>query len=191
MTFIQIFFQLQTVASDNFKLGLVFFYLFTDGKSALTIATNYFKETLKHEVKINLKPLDILKFDTECILFIDLIVKMVQEEPKYRESCDNLINHAFFKGKNNRLKIVRKIANECFDMAETIYPNLVINLDKHEVHYEGFLGEDSAPWQKFLTGASSYPEKPDIKTCSSLIKFVSKQVIQSLDSAKKVDQLNF
>lgn len=168
----------KTVAQDIFKLGLVFFYLFTEGKSVMQITTKFFKSNPKHEARIDLKPLDLLRSDTECILFIDLIKSMVQEEPNYRVTSESLIEHALFKENEERLQIVQELAEKCFDKDQCIYEYLVEIMNQNEKHMKGSLVEDSAEWKKLFAKTAKFPDlKLHIKVCSNLVKLISKQVI--------------
>lgn len=103
---------------------------------------------------------------------------MVQVTPNYRETIENLINHAFFKDNEKRLQIVRELDEKCFDNGKCTNENLVKILDKNEVHMEETLGEDSNSWKEFSAKASKFlKQQPDIEICSSLVQLFSKQVI--------------
>ena len=154
------------------------FNLFTGGKNLLPITLKYFNGEQTYQV--NLKLLNEFQTDTESILFIDLIKSMVQEEPNYRGNCTKLIDHAFFKGNTDRLQIIRELAEKIFYNGKS-NENLLKIMNKNEVHMEGSLGAEFAPWKKFLAETSKYSEQqPDIKVCSSLVKLISKQVIISV-----------
>ena len=134
-----------------------------------------------HKVKIDLQPLEDMTKDTDTILFIDLIKRMIQEVPYQRGICEDLIEHAVLKSYEERLEILQLLAGKCFDGDECRNEYLVKVMDKKEVHMEGSLGHDSAEWREFLAEAAKNPElKPNIKTCSSLLKiFNIKMVIKS------------
>ena len=134
---------------------------------------------MHHKVKVDLKPLDTLTKDTDTILFIDLIKRMIQEVPDKRETCENLIDHAVLMNCEERLKIVQRLEGKCFDRDKCMNEYLVKMMNKKEVHMEGFLGEDSAEWKEFVAEVAKLSQlKPDIKTCSSLLKIFNKWVIK-------------
>ena len=175
------FFYFQLAASDVFSLGLLFFFMLTKRESPLAITTTFSKGKFHHTVKINLQLLEALKKNTDTILFVDLIKRMIQEDPDQREICENLIEHAALKDDEERLKIVRDLADKCFDGDTCRNEYLVKVMDKKEVHMEGSLGENSAEWKEFLAEAANNSQlKPEIKSCSSLVKiFYTKTVIKS------------
>ena len=153
----------------------MFYYLFTKRESPLEITLKSFKNKINHKVKIDLKLLKTLTIDTDSILLVDLIKRMIQEVPDQRETCEDLIDHAALKSIEERLQIVQFLAGKCIDDEF-----LVKLIDKREVHMEGFLGEDSAAWKEVLAEAEKYPKlKPTITTCSSLLKIFSNNVIKS------------
>ena len=143
----------------------------------MAITSTFFKNEISHDYKINLKLLDSLTKDTDTILFIDLIKRMIEKVPDQRQTCESLIHHAALKTNKGRLEIVQHLAGKCFDGDKCINEYLVKVMDKKEVHMEGALGEDSAEWKKLLAETSKLPDSPDIKKCSSLLKIFTKQVI--------------
>ena len=169
-------FQFQTHDSDVFTLGLLFFFMLTNGGNPMAITLTFFKNEICHDSKINLKPLDLLRKDTDTILFIDLIKKMIRKTPDQRETCDNLIKHAALKSNEERLEIVQLLSNKCFFQDKCINEYLVKMMDKNGVHMKESLREESDAWQEFLVGGLMLPEDLDIKICSSLLKILSKQV---------------
>ena len=174
------FFQFQSAASDVFSLGLLFFFMLTKRRSPLDIHTTFLKNEFHHKIKIDLQLLEDMTKNTDTILLIDLIKRMIQEDPDQRETCEDLIEHAALKDNEERFKIVLYLAGKCFENDECKNEYLVKVIDKKEVHLEGFLGKDSAEWKEFLAEAAKLPEpKEDIKICSSLLKIFFNQVIES------------
>ena len=135
----------------------------------MDIHTTFLKNECHHKVKIDFKHLAVLTKDTDTILFIDLLKRMIQEVPDQRETCEDLIEHAALKSVEGRLKIVGDLAGKCFDGDKCINEYLVKVMNKKEAHMEGSLGEKSAEWKELLAEVSNLPGIPDIKTCSSLV----------------------
>ena len=173
-------FQFKSADSNIFSLGLLFFFVLTKGGSPLDIHTTFFKSEIHHKVKIDLKLLEALTKDTDTILFIDLVKKMIQEIPDQRETCEDLIEHAALKSNEERFEIVERLAGKCFDGYNGTNKYLVKLMDKKEVHMEGSLAEDSAEWKEFLTEVVKNPRlRPNIKICSGLLKIIVGGVIKS------------
>ena len=87
---------------------------------------------MKHQVKVNLELLDKFRSDTESILFIDLIKRMLQRDPNERDTCDKLMKHAFFMDDEERAEIIQDLSKKYFT--------------EDELHLEGSLGAESDPW---------------------------------------------
>ena len=151
--------------------------MLTKKESPLAITTTFSKGEFHHKVKIDLQFLEDMTKDTDTILFIDLLKRMIKEVPDHRETCEDLIEHAALKSKNEQCWIVRDLVDKCFDENKCINEYLVKVMDKKEVHMKGSLGEDSAAWKELLAETSKLPEHPDIKICSSLLKIFAEQVI--------------
>ena len=149
--------------------------MLTKRESPLTIISAFLSCEFHHEVKIDLKLLEYFKKDTDSILFVDLIKRMIKEDPNQREICKKLIEHAALKSNFERLQIVGSLGGKCFFHGKCINEFLIKVIDKNQLHMEGFLGEGSDSWQKFLAKFSYLLEKPDI--CSSYIKLFLNQVI--------------
>ena len=141
----------------------------------MVITMNLSRDKMHHEVTIKLKLLDELRTNTDSILFIDLLKRMVEKIPDQRETCEHLIGHAALKSNQERLEIVQLLAEKCFDGDECINEYLIKVMDKNEVHMEGSLAEDSAEWKKLLAEVANF--QTDIKKCSSLLKIFAVQVI--------------
>ena len=173
-------FQCQSAASDVCSLGLLFFLMLTKKGSPLDFNTKFLKGEFHHKVKIDLQLLEDTTKNTDTILFVDLIKRMIKEVPDQRKTCENLIEHAALKSHEERLQVVEHLAKKCFKWDKCKNEYLVKVMDKKEVHLEGSLGENSAEWKKVLAEAAKLSQlKPDIKTCSSLINIFKKDVIKS------------
>ena len=151
--------------------------MLTKRGSPLGFSTTFSKGEFYHKVKIDFELLEALTKDTDIILFIDLIKRMIQEVPEQRQTCEDLIEHAALKSDQERLKIVEHLANKCFDGKRCKNEYLVNMMDKKEVHMEGFLEEDSVEWRELLAEVAKLPEHPDFKICSSLLKIFAVEVI--------------
>ena len=154
--------------------------MLTKRGSPLDIHTTFLKNEFHHKIKIDLQLLEDKTKNTDTILFVGLIKRMIQEDPDQRGVCEDLIKHAALKDIEGRLEIVQRLACKCFDKDKCKNEYLVKVIDKKEVHMEGFLGEDSNEWKEFLAKTAKYPEpKADIKVCSSLLKIFYSKVIKS------------
>ena len=153
--------------------------MLTKKGSPLAITITFSQNEFHHKVKIDLKLLEALTKDTDTILFIDLIKRMIQEVPDQRENCEDLIEHAALMNNEERLEIVQHLAEKCFNRNKCINEYLVKVMDKKEVHMEGSMGENSDEWKKFFTETAKYPDSPDIKKCSSLLMIFDNWVILS------------
>ena len=144
----------------------------------MDIHTTFLKKEFHHKVKINLKLLDALTKNTDTILFVDLLKRIIQKVPDQRGTCEDLIDHVALKSNEERFMIFRYLAKKCFDGDKCINKYLVKMMDKKEVHKEGFLGEASDEWKKYLAEAAKFLQlKPDTKTCSSLIKLFNMKMV--------------
>ena len=140
----------------------------------MEVTLKSFMNDIQHKVKITSWLLYEFKTDTESILFVDLLKRMIEKIPDHRETYNTLIDHAIFKSNQDRLKIVLDVAKKCFDKCNSFLINIV---NKNEVHMERFLGEETHEWKTFLDEVSKLPGDPDIKQCSSLLKIIAEQVI--------------
>ena len=174
------FFYFQSAASDVFSLGLLLFFMLTKRGSPLDFNIKFLKNEFHHKIKIDLQLLEDMTKDTDTILFIDLIKKMIQEVPDQRGTCEDLIKHAALKNEEGWFEIVERLSYKYFDEDKCINEYLVKLIDKNQLHLEGSLAEDSAEWKEFLAEtAKNLKLKPDIKICSSLLKIFYNQVIKS------------
>ena len=129
------------------------------------------------KVRIDLRLFNELQTNTDSILFIDMIKRMIKEVPAHRETCKDLIGHMALKSKQEWLQIVEHLADKCFDGKKCKNENLVKMIDKKEMHMEKVLGEDSAEWRELLAEFGKLQEHPDIKTCSSILKIFTEKVM--------------
>ena len=151
--------------------------MLTKRRSPLAITITFLNGKFHHKVKIDLKLLEALTKDTDNILFIDLIKRMIKEIPEHRQTCEDLIDHAALKSDQKRLEIVQHLADKCYDGDECRNEYLVKVMNKKELHVEGALGEDFAGWKEVLAEFGKLPVKPNFKACSSLLMMFTKQVI--------------
>ena len=156
-------------------LGLLFFFMLTNRGSPLDINIKFVNGEIQHSMVIDSLLLDALTKDTDTILFIDLIKRMIKKVPDQRQTCEDLLKHVALKNEKGRLEIVQLMANKCFNADECINAYLVKVMDKKEVHMEGSLAEDSAEWKKLLAEVANF--QTDIKKCSSLLKIFAVQVV--------------
>ena len=133
------------------------------------------KEVVHHEITIKLRLLDELRTNTDSILFIDLLKRMIEKIPDQRETCAKLIDHAIFMNIENRCEIVRTISNKCFKKDKCINQNLIKIMDQHNLHKEGSL---RASWWDFLDEAAKCTsQQPNIEVCSSFVSLFQHIVI--------------
>ena len=151
--------------------------MLTKRGSPLDFNIKFQNDEIHHTVKIDLQLLEALTKDTDTILFIDLIMRMIKEVPDQRETCESLIEHVAFQNEEGWLEIVQLLAEKCFNGDECVNEYLAKILDKKEVHMEGFLGEDSAEWKELLAEIAKFSVKPNLKICSSILKMFAEQVL--------------
>ena len=152
--------------------------MLTKRGSPLDVHVKFVNGAIQHKTIIDSQLLDALTKDTDTILFVDLIKRMIKRVPDQRQTCENLIEHAALKTNKDRFEIVQLMAVKCFDGNECKNEYLVKMMNKKEVHLKGSLAEGSAEWEKLLDEAAKYPElKPDIKKCSDLLKVFAVEVI--------------
>lgn len=83
-----------TRAIDIFSLGLVFFYVLTNGSHPFDCGDKYMREVNIRNGKYSLRPLDALgDFAYEAK---DLIASMLRPDPKDRPPARDVMSHPFF-----------------------------------------------------------------------------------------------
>ena len=157
-------------------MGLVFFHLLTGGGNPMAITSTTVKNKTHYQVKVDFKLLDSFRTDTDTILFIDLIKRMVQEKPVHRETRSLVYCHGAFKTNTERLEVVQGLSKKCFNGNQGD-KYLISIIDMHKLHMVGSLGESSTEWLEFLAEAAKHQLKPDIKVCSSLLEIFKKVII--------------
>ena len=138
--------------------------MLTKRGSPLVITSAFLNCEFHHKVKIDLKLLDRFRTDTDTILFIDLIKRMIKKDPNQRETCENLIDHAALKSHKGRVEIVQHLADKCFYFKIFCFNEYLVKMmNKKEVHMEGSLGEDSDSWKDLLAEVAKLPKNSDPK----------------------------
>ena len=92
--------------------------------------------------------LDEFRTDTESILFIDLIKRMIKKNPGERETCESLTKHAVFMEITSWCEIVQNISNKCFDK-DKCNQKLIKIMNQHDLHKDGHLKVDHEMWKNF------------------------------------------
>ena len=163
------FLEFQNADSDIFSMGLLFYYMLTKGEIPLDINTSFLNTETFYTVKIKMMLLDEFRTDTESILFIDLIKRMLKEVPNERETCANLIEHAVFMDFDRRCKIVQNISVKCFNKDKCINRSLIRIMDQHDLHKEGHLKVNHERWKNFLKKVSECTSlQPDVNKYSTI-----------------------
>jgi serine/threonine-protein kinase/endoribonuclease IRE1 len=98
-----------TRAIDIFSLGLVFFYVLTQGRHAFDCGDRYMREVNIRKGEYNLAPLEVLgDFSYEAK---DLIASMIDKEPKRRPSAKQVMAHPFFWSAKKRLNFLCDVSD--------------------------------------------------------------------------------
>ena len=98
-----------TRSIDIFSLGLVFFYVLTNGLHPFDCGDRYMREVNIRNGKFNLKPLDALgDFAYEAK---DLIDSMLRREPKHRPTATEIMSHPFFWPAKKRLAFLCDVSD--------------------------------------------------------------------------------
>jgi len=98
-----------TRAIDIFGLGLVFFYVLTNGSHPFDCGDRYMREVNIRKNNYSLKPLDSLgDFAYEAK---DLIAAMLCADPKRRPSAREIMAHPFFWGAKKRLAFLCDVSD--------------------------------------------------------------------------------
>ncbi|KAH7134021.1 hypothetical protein EDB81DRAFT_89502 [Dactylonectria macrodidyma] len=98
-----------TRAIDIFSLGLVFFYVLTNGSHPFDCGDKYMREVNIRKGKYNLSPLDSLgDFAYEAD---DLIGSMLDADPKKRPNAREVMSHPFFWSAKKRLAFLCDVSD--------------------------------------------------------------------------------
>lgn len=98
-----------TRAIDIFSLGLVFFYVLTDGSHPFDCGDRYMREVNIRKGSYNLAPLDALgEYAHEAK---DLIASMLQADPKKRPGAREIMSHPFFWPAKKRLSFLCDVSD--------------------------------------------------------------------------------
>ncbi|CAM1512009.1 Fc.00g095220.m01.CDS01 [Cosmosporella sp. VM-42] len=98
-----------TRAIDIFSLGLVFFYVLTNGSHPFDCGDRYMREVNIRKGNYNLRALEALgEFAHEAE---DLIASMLQADPKQRPSAKEIMSHPFFWSAKKRLAFLCDVSD--------------------------------------------------------------------------------
>ena len=98
-----------TRAIDIFSLGLVFFYVLTNGSHPFDCGDRYMREVNIRKGSYNLQPLDMLgDFAYEAK---DLIASMLDANPKRRPTAIDIMSHPFFWSAKKRLSFLCDVSD--------------------------------------------------------------------------------
>ncbi|KOS21217.1 Serine/threonine-protein kinase ppk4 [Escovopsis weberi] len=98
-----------TRAIDIFSLGLVFFYVLTNGSHPFDCGDRYMREVNIRKGTYNLAPLDALgDFAFEAK---DLIASMLKPDPKSRPAAKDVMSHPFFWSAKKRLAFLCDVSD--------------------------------------------------------------------------------
>ncbi|KAF4964461.1 hypothetical protein FZEAL_10868 [Fusarium zealandicum] len=98
-----------TRAIDIFSLGLVFFYVLTNGSHPFDCGDRYMREVNIRKGNYNLTPLDSLgDFAYEAK---DLIASMLEADPKRRPTAKGIMAHPFFWSPKKRLAFLCDVSD--------------------------------------------------------------------------------
>ncbi|KAJ6445176.1 1-phosphatidylinositol 4,5-bisphosphate phosphodiesterase 1 [Purpureocillium lavendulum] len=98
-----------TRAIDIFGLGLVFFYVLTNGSHPFDCGDRYMREVNIRKGSYNLRPLDALgdfAYEAE-----DLIASMLESDPKQRPNAREIMSHPFFWSPKKRLAFLCDVSD--------------------------------------------------------------------------------
>ncbi|KAK7402430.1 bifunctional endoribonuclease/protein kinase ire1 [Neonectria punicea] len=98
-----------TRAIDIFSLGLVFFYVLTNGSHPFDCGDRYMREVNIRKGKYNLTPLNALgdfAYEAE-----DLIATMLEADPKKRPTAKEVMSHPFFWSTKKRLAFLCDVSD--------------------------------------------------------------------------------
>ncbi|KND89979.1 Serine/threonine-protein kinase ppk4 [Tolypocladium ophioglossoides CBS 100239] len=98
-----------TRAIDIFSLGLVFFYVLTNGSHPFDCGDRYMREVNIRKGSYNLRPLDSLgDFAYEAK---DLIASMLEADPRKRPTARDIMSHPFFWSAKKRLSFLCDVSD--------------------------------------------------------------------------------
>ncbi|KAH6675243.1 serine/threonine-protein kinase/endoribonuclease IRE1 [Plectosphaerella plurivora] len=98
-----------TRSIDIFSLGLVFFYVLTNGQHPFDCGDRYMREVNIRKGNYNLTPLDVLgDFAAEAK---DLVSSMLNDDPKQRPNTKEVMAHPFFWSAKKRLAFLCDVSD--------------------------------------------------------------------------------
>ncbi|GAB0136714.1 hypothetical protein EsDP_00005007 [Epichloe bromicola] len=113
-----------TRAIDIFSLGLVFFYVLTNGSHPFDSGGRYMREVNIRKGSYNLQPLDALG-DFACEAK-DLIASMLDADPKRRPIATEIMSHPFFWSAKKRLSFLCDVSDH-FEKEPRDPPSLALS----------------------------------------------------------------
>lgn len=114
--------------------------MLTEGQKPMKIIAEWSNGGMKIDAKVFIRHLnDLQKDNTDIILLIDLIKRMLEEVPQKRDSCQQLIKHAVFMKFKKRRFLLRKyvVNHECFVFDSKFHP-----INKNKLHLNGLKDTD-------------------------------------------------
>ena len=118
-----------TRAIDIFSLGLVFFYVLTNGSHPFDCGDKYMREVNIRKGNYNLLPLDALgDFAYEAK---DLIALMLDADPKLRPTARDVMAHPFFWSAKKRLAFLCDVSDHFEKEPRDPPSDALIELERH------------------------------------------------------------
>ncbi|KAM0457570.1 hypothetical protein ACHAO4_003371 [Trichoderma viride] len=118
-----------TRAIDIFSLGLVFFYVLTNGSHPFDCGDRYMREVNIRKGNYNLDPLDSLgDFSYEAK---DLIASMLQADPKLRPTSVEVMAHPFFWSPKKRLAFLCDVSDSLEKEIRDPPSDALMELERH------------------------------------------------------------
>ncbi|EHK50205.1 serine/threonine kinase IRE1 [Trichoderma atroviride IMI 206040] len=118
-----------TRAIDIFSLGLVFFYVLTNGSHPFDCGDRYMREVNIRKGNYNLDPLDSLgDFSYEAK---DLISSMLQADPKLRPTSVEVMAHPFFWSPKKRLAFLCDVSDSLEKEIRDPPSDALMELERH------------------------------------------------------------
>lgn len=118
-----------TRAIDIFSLGLVFFYVLTNGSHPFDCGDRYMREVNIRKDNYNLDPLDSLgDFSYEAK---DLIASMLQADPKLRPTSVEVMAHPFFWSPKKRLAFLCDVSDSLEKEIRDPPSDALVELERH------------------------------------------------------------